>query len=184
MSNQFDKLASSPRVYLRRPHQDDVDVFLEAVDRSSELHRNWVIAPTTTEQFRQYCMRSMDRDFLGLFICLEDDDSIAGVCNLNQIYYGYFQNATLGYYAMHPHEGHGFMHEGLQLVVDYAFDELKLHRLEANIQPNNQVSIELVKRCGFQHEGFSPRFLFIDGVWADHERWALTIEDRQRLPKN
>jgi ribosomal-protein-alanine N-acetyltransferase len=63
------------------------------------------------------------------------------------------------------------------LALHYAFVRLKLHRLEANIQPGNQPSLALVTRLGFQREGFSPRYLKIAGRWRDHERWALLAED-------
>lgn len=69
------------------------------------------------------------------------------------------------------------MRKGLQKVIYEAFNKHGLHRLEANIQPENIPSIQLVKQCGFKKEGFSPRYLKIMGQWCDHERWALTIED-------
>jgi ribosomal-protein-alanine N-acetyltransferase len=65
----------------------------------------------------------------------------------------------------------------MMLVLGYAFEILKLHRLEANIQPGNKVSIALIKRCGFVREGFSKRMLKICGRWRDHERWALLAEE-------
>lgn len=65
------------------------------------------------------------------------------------------------------------MHEGLKAVVSHAFNELKLHRLEANIQPGNEASIALVRSLGFSREGYSPRYLKVGGEWRDHERWAL-----------
>jgi ribosomal-protein-alanine N-acetyltransferase len=63
------------------------------------------------------------------------------------------------------------------LLLRHAFRSLKLHRLEANIQPGNTASVALVKRCGFRKEGFSPRYLKVGGRWRDHERWAITRED-------
>ncbi len=69
------------------------------------------------------------------------------------------------------------MSEGVSLAIDYAFKTLGLHRVEANIQPDNIASINLVKRLGFTKEGFSRRYLKINGEWRDHERWALTVED-------
>lgn len=62
-------------------------------------------------------------------------------------------------------------------MLRYAFLELKLHRLEANIQPENVASIALVRRAGFVREGYSRRYLKICGRWRDHERWALIAED-------
>jgi ribosomal-protein-alanine N-acetyltransferase len=68
------------------------------------------------------------------------------------------------------------MSEGVGLAVAYAFEELGLHRVEADIQPENVASVKLVRRLGFRKEGFSPQFIKIDGVWRDHERWARTAD--------
>ena len=65
------------------------------------------------------------------------------------------------------------MHEGVSAVVRHAFTRLKLHRLEANIQPGNAASLALARACGFTREGFLPRYLKISGRWRDHERWAI-----------
>lgn len=68
------------------------------------------------------------------------------------------------------------MTEALRAAVSYAFGDLGLHRLEANIQPENVASIALVRRLGFQKEGFSPSYLRLGGQWRDHERWALLAD--------
>ena len=71
----------------------------------------------------------------------------------------------------------------MQLVLARVFTELQLHRLEANIQPGNTASIELVTRAGFVHEGFAERYLKISGRWRDHEHWAIRAEQwREREP--
>jgi ribosomal-protein-alanine N-acetyltransferase len=62
-------------------------------------------------------------------------------------------------------------------VLRNAFLNLRLHRVEANIQPDNHPSIALAKGAGFHREGFSPRYLKIGGRWRDHERWAILAED-------
>ena len=72
------------------------------------------------------------------------------------------------------------MSDGLRLVLRHAFGTLGLHRLEANIQPENRDSIRLVRPAGFRREGFSPRYLKILGRWRDHERWAITAEAFRR----
>jgi ribosomal-protein-alanine N-acetyltransferase len=99
------------------------------------------------------------------------------VVNLSEIVRGSFQSAYLGFYAFAPHHGHGYMSEGLSLVIADAFKRGGLHRLEANIQPTNGRSIALVNRLGFRLEGYSRRYLKISGRWRDHERWAITIDD-------
>ena len=78
--------------------------------------------------------------------------------------------------------GRGLMSEAVSLAVSYAFRELGLHRLEANIQPGNTPSRALAGRLGFRQEGFSPRYLKIGGEWRDHERWAILSEDWSARP--
>jgi ribosomal-protein-alanine N-acetyltransferase len=79
-------------------------------------------------------------------------------------------------------QGRGLMREALSLVLTTAFDEMGLHRLEANIQPGNARSRALAQGLGFRQEGFSPRYLRIGGEWRDHERWAILAEEWTGLP--
>jgi ribosomal-protein-alanine N-acetyltransferase len=165
------------RVYLRAPRLSDRAEFLHNVRASQELHRPWVYAPETTREFEAYvsrCGNAADRCFL---VCRRSDDALAGVYNVSQIARGFFESAYLGYYAFAPTAGEGLMADGLQLVLRHCFRRLKLHRLEANIQPGNERSKRLVERAGFRYEGYSPRYLKIGGRWRDHERWAITRED-------
>jgi ribosomal-protein-alanine N-acetyltransferase len=105
-----------------------------------------------------------------------------GVINVNEIVHGAFRSAYLGYYVFVPRAGQGYMSEGLALALRWAFRELRLHRLEANIQPGNEASRALVSRFGFRREGFSRRYLKVAGRWRDHERWALLVEDWRGHP--
>ena len=116
-------------------------------------------------------------DSICLFLCRKEDRAIVGSINLSQIFRGAFQSAYLGYYIGAAYANQRLMTEGIQLTLHYAFNVLKLHRLEANIQPENKASIALVKRCGFVREGYSRRYLKISGRWRDHERWAILAED-------
>ena len=102
---------------------------------------------------------------------------MVGVINLNDVIRGTFQSASLGYYAFAPYAGQGLMRLAMLLVLRRAFGKLKLHRVEANIQPGNRASIALVRKCGFVREGLSRRLLKVRGRWQDHERWALLSDD-------
>jgi ribosomal-protein-alanine N-acetyltransferase len=106
-----------------------------------------------------------------------EDRAIVGVFNLSQIFLGNFRSAYLGYWVGAPYAGQGYMTEGLALLLRHAFGPLRLHRVEANLQPGNVASRALARRAGFRLEGFSPRYLKIAGRWRDHERWAITVED-------
>jgi ribosomal-protein-alanine N-acetyltransferase len=128
------------------------------------------------QDFLEFLKHSRGPRSSNFFVVLKLSHELVGAINIENISRGYFQSATLGYYAFLPHAGKGLMREGLVQVIDHAFAKLKLHRLEANIQPSNRRSIDLVAGLGFQLEGYSPRFLKICGRWRDHERWALLAD--------
>jgi ribosomal-protein-alanine N-acetyltransferase len=165
------------RVFIKKPTEADCQELLSLHQRSKEFHFPWVSPPLTEEECKAYISRCQNEDFEGLLICHSTHKQIVGVANLSQIFYRAFQNAYLGYHVDVDFAGQGLMSEGIRLVINHAFDTLGLHRIEANIQPENIASINLVKRLGFTKEGFSRRYLKINGAWRDHERWALTVED-------
>lgn len=162
------------RVTLRHLASRDQDEFLALVHASADLHHPWVSLPSTPEQYQAYLARYAQPDEESVLICARGSGAIAGVVNINSIIRGRFQSGSIAYAAFAPTAGKGYMTEGLTLVVRYAFEQLRLHRLEAQIQPGNHASLKLVRRVGFRHEGCSPELLYIDGAWRDHERWAIT----------
>ena len=170
-------------VSIRPPASSDRPEFLALVRRSRSLHYPWVAPPATAKAFASYVERAASDSHRGFFVIHRRTGGIVGVINLNNLIRGVFHNAFLGYYSFLPHAGRGLMYEGMQLVLRHAFRKLKLHRLEANIQPGNHASIALVRKCGFVREGFSRRYLKIFGRWKDHERWALLSEDFSQQDK-
>jgi [ribosomal protein S5]-alanine N-acetyltransferase len=168
---------TAQRVRIRPGSAADEPEFLEAVERSRRLHHPWVAPPRTPQAFREYFSKQQDPRFAAFFIWTNEPRGLVGVVNLSEIAYGSFRSAYLGYYAFVPYAGRGLMKDGLAQVITHAFETMKLHRLEANIQPSNQPSKALVKKLGFRLEGFSPRYLKINGRWRDHERWAILCED-------
>ena len=171
------------RVYIRRVESGDKKELVAANQSSVSLHAPWISAPLTSHAFRAYLQRTRRDDHEGILCCLKESNKIVGVFNVNSIERGSFQSATIGYYCVANHTGQGLMTEGLQLVLPFAFEDLGLHRIEANIQPQNDASRRLVQRCGFILEGFSPKYLYINGQWRDHERW-VAMDDRATLHPN
>ena len=169
------------KVLLRVPTSKDCAEFTALNRASRRFHRGLVSPPITPEQFAAFLKRSNTEASICVFVCLVTDGSIIGAMSLSQIFRGGFQNAYLGYYVGSRYAGNGNMTEALQLLLRYAFKELKLHRLEANIQPGNIASIALVKRAGFILEGYSPRYLKVCGRWRDHERWAILADEWKNL---
>lgn len=166
----------NPRVFIRAPVAEDGAAFLAAVRRSRALHRPWVSPPATRQAYRDYLERISSPLHWGYLVIREGSEDFAGVININNIICGNFLNGFLAYYAFSPWAGQGLMSEGMLLVLENAFKKLKLHRLEANIQPDNLPSIAVARKCGFVLEGFSPRYLKVRGRWQDHERWAIRAE--------
>ena len=140
-------------------------------------HHPWTASFTDEAGFDAWFGRTLSGPNVGLVAREAASGRVAGVVNLNEIVAGAFQSAYLGYYGMAALAGRGLMTEAVRLATVHAFGVLGLHRLEANIQPGNLRSIELVKRLGFRLEGFSPSYLLIGGEWRDHERWALLADE-------
>ncbi len=168
-----------PRVYLREVDYGDRDEFLALVRHSRALHHPWAYPPERGDQFDELVARARRDDVVTLLGCRDGDDAITGVFTISQIVRGAFQSAYLGYYGHADFAGQGYMRAALELVLDYSFGALALHRIEANIQPGNAPSVALARGAGFRLEGFSPRYLLIGGRWRDHERYAITAEDRR-----
>ena len=170
-------LQKGRRTCLRHPVRADAEAFLEMVEESRKLHRPWIHPPEDEKAFAAYAERAASERFQGFLICLRETGEIAGVANLSEIVRGVFRSTYLGFYASSRFAGQGLMKEGLQLVLRHAFRQLELHRIEANVQPENARSLALVQALGFRKEGYSPRYLKIGGRWRDHERWALLVEE-------
>lgn len=154
---------------LRKPTPEDLTEVKALYKQSTSLHHPWVYAPQDYESYLQQEHR--------YFLCLAESGKIVGTFNISGIVRGYFQSAYLGYEVFYPYQGQGYMSKGLALVLQEAFENLKLHRLEANIQPENVASIRLVANAGFVKEGFSKNYLKVGGIeWKDHERWAILNE--------
>lgn len=161
------------RVSLRALAATDAKEFLTLTRNSRCLHHPWIHPPLTQADFNTYLKKLNQKNHESFVVCVKTTGAIAGVINLNNIARSYMLSASLGYYAGLPFAGAGYMQEGLQLVIQQAFHQLRLHKLEAYAQATNFNSLRLLKRNGFVRKALAPSFLFIDGAWRDHERWIL-----------
>jgi len=156
--------------------------------RSLEYHAPWDPIrpagfwdlPTVAERLRVQVAEAQAQ--VSLCLCLSqknDPTRIIGVSNLRNIIRGAMLGCHLGYSLAPDAVGRGYMTEAVERTVRIAFEDLALHRVEANVIPRNTRSIAVVERAGFSAEGVSPRYLRIAGVWEDHVRYAA-INDRLR----
>jgi ribosomal-protein-alanine N-acetyltransferase len=165
-------------VHIRPPQASDATAYAEAVVRSAEHIGAW--NPVEPDGLAELMHRQGPA--LRTFLIIDNEDGgIVGKCNVANIVRARFRSAVLGYDSYLPYAGTGRMTEGMRRVVELCFapqpDGLGLHRLEINVQPENVRSVALAKRLGFRYEGFSPRLLYINNAWRDHERYALTAEE-------
>jgi [ribosomal protein S5]-alanine N-acetyltransferase len=167
------------RVAIRPLAATDEDAFVASARASRRLHAPWVSVPCDAATFRAHLARFDNAANFAFAVYLPATGQLAGAINLTNVVHGVFRSGYLGYYAFAGFEQQGCMRQGLRAVIRHAFTRLKLHRLEANIQPGNRASIALARRCGLSKEGYSPAYLKIGGRWRDHERWAIV---RGRAP--
>ena len=177
------ELGHTARVAIRHPLPGDSEEVCALRRASWGFLRPWEptppagVDPCGSDWYSAYLESSRRLEAERLLLCLRAGGTILGAISLNEIVRGSFQSAYLGYWIGEVHARQGFMAEGLGLAVDHAFANLGLHRLEANVRPENEPSLALLRRLGFKREGYSPRYLKIAGEWCDHERWAVLAED-------
>ena len=123
-------------------------------------------------RIRQYWRDIDDDTAYPYFIFDASGNRLLGALTLSNVRRGVAQTATLGYWIGEPHARQGYVIASVRLILTFAFEHLALHRIEAGCLPNNQASIGLLLRCGFEPEGLARGYLRIAGEWRDHILFA------------
>jgi ribosomal-protein-alanine N-acetyltransferase len=177
------------RVSLRPLVAADFAAWQEVRRRNSAWLTPWEPArtpglPDVVESREAFAMRCSARERerqlgtgfgFGIFV----RNSFAGEINLSSVQRGPFQSAYVGYWIDQAQAGNGYMPEALVLTIRFAFDELHLHRIQISIIPRNHRSRRVVEKLKIRDEGVALRYLEINGLWEDHVRYAMTLEEWQ-----
>jgi ribosomal-protein-alanine N-acetyltransferase len=170
------------RLVIRELSADDAELFCDFLLRNKEFFKQWSPAYDEDHGKLEYHRKMLERSKtesadgrhykFGIFKS-DDLSKIIGSVALSNIVMGPFKSCFLGYRFDEEENSKGYATEAIQRAVKYAFDELKLHRIEANIMPRNKPSIRVAEKCGFIYEGSSAKYLQINGVWEDHMHYVL-----------
>lgn len=175
-------------VRLRHPSLEDYDRWAKLRYASRAHTEPWEPAWTEDELTRSAFKRRLRRYQQDLesgqgcpfFVFRAVDDVLLGACNLNNIRRGVLQAADIGYWVGAPYVRCGHARAAVRRVLAYAFGPLRLHRVEAAIQPDNLASHAVLTSVGFTEEGFARRYLKINGEWRDHLKFAILNGDPMR----
>lgn len=170
---------------LRPPRPEDHAAWAQLREASRDFLRPWEpIWPSddlTRAAFRRRVRRylhEIEEDQAYPFFLFQEDGTLLGGLTLGMVRRGVAQAATLGYWMGAPHAGKGHMTRAVRAAAGYAFETLRLRRIEAACVPNNMPSIRLLEKVGFRREGYARQYLCINGVWQDHLLYALLRDDR------
>lgn len=182
-------LHSVPGVLLRLLEPDDAPALLAYYKRNEPHHRSWSPLPPTGFFNVDFQRRRLDaslrlrgegREYRFGICSIQPEEELIGTITLTAIEYGAFQNGRFGYSVDALRQSRGIMTASLSALIRFAFTELDLHRVEANIMPRNTASRRVLEKCGFLHIGFSPRMLFINGAWEDHDMYMRLRDEDAR----
>ncbi len=174
------------RVVLRTMVEADYDAWHEVRVRCRDWLLKWeprsANAPHLAEDRRSFVTRCQVRERerqigtgfgFGIFV----EGRFVGEISLSSIQRGPLQSAFVGYWIDEAYAGRGLMPEAVVVVLQFAFESLRLHRIEINIIPRNAASRRVVEKLGLRFEGIAERYLEIDGAWEDHAHYAVTAEE-------
>lgn len=141
-----------------------------------ELHRSgW------NNRVRRYRQEYAAGSAIAYLIFENEEDRMVGGITIGNIRYGVAQTAQIGYWMGERYAGKGYMQDAIQALISYAFDQMRLHRIEAACIPSNARSIHVLQKAGFTREGLLRSYLRINGVWQDHFIYALIADDRRAM---
>ncbi len=183
-------LQAGPRVGLRYIEADDREAYIELRRSSREHLEQW--EPAAVPGFDPFGPLFFERQLANtktdsgekFVIVRMDDGALVGHMTIGGIIRGAGQMCHLGYWLGQCFTGQGYMREAIGLTLNHCFDRMRLHRVEANIQPHNVRSIAAVQANGFRYEGLAKGLVQIAGEWRDHLRWAITAEEWQAPARN
>ena len=184
MSHGWPARLREGRIELRPLRLRDATAWREVRTRNARWLRPWEAtlplaehdAPTTYGAMVRR-LRAEAREGRSLPFALTVDGAFAGPVTIGGIARGSLLSAYIGYWIDQNRAGHGYVAEAVAVLIKFAFDELHLHRLEVCIIPRNSNSLRVVEKLGLRNEGLAERFLEINGVWEDHYRFAVTVEE-------
>jgi len=167
-------------VYLRAPQMSDFPAWAALREQSRSFlvpwEPTWPEDDLTRSSFRRRLRRyseDMRADQAYAFLLFrKTDNTLIGGITLTNVRRGVAQAASMGYWAGAPFAAQGYMTRGVLALIPFAFDVLRLHRIEAACIPTNQPSIRLLERTGFTREGYAREYLCINGLWQDHLLYA------------
>ncbi len=179
----MDRSYRTSRLILEVLKPEDHEIVLDYYIRNKDFLKLWEPQREDSYFSKSKMMKLLYEDnkkinegsSLRLWIFKEDEykhRTIGSVC-INNIIRGVFQSGFLGYKLDKDETGNGYMREALKKGIEVVFNELKLHRLEANIIPRNTASIKVIKSLGFYEEGLAKNYLYINGSWEDHYHYVL-----------
>ncbi len=174
-------------IHLRMPVMADYTEWAELRRESRHFLEPWEPRWTADEldrsAWRQRLRRYREDHAAGsavpFLIFLNEGDRMVGGVTLGNIRHGVAQTGQIGYWIAERHAGKGLMLDALKLLVPFAFETLRLHRVEAACIPDNQRSMRLLEKAGFKREGLLRSYLRINGAWKDHYLYALIADDRR-----
>jgi len=173
----LDAQVIGPRVCLHPPQASDAREYLAASASSRRHFGRWMPVMKDRRAFMAYVERRATRRTFSFLIRRREDDALIGTVGLNDIIQSLTWSANLGYALFAGYTGQGYMTEAIDLALRFGFRSLRLHRVEAGIQPLNQPSRAVVQRLNFRLEGLAKELIRINGRWRDHERWALLARE-------
>jgi len=177
------------RIYLREPVNGDYKAWASLRAESREFLTPWEPSWNADDlerssfrlRIRRYQEEAQSGTGYPFFIFRNSDNRLVGGITLGNIRRGVAQSGQIGYWSGAPFAGQGYMTEAIGLVIPFAFDQLRLHRLEAACIPSNARSIRLLEKVGFQREGLLRSYLKINGMWQDHFLYSLIEGDRRMI---